>query len=126
MWKATYYTHIIKGIILSKLIINPMTTMFENKKIRTVSVDNKVYFIAKDVAETLAYKNPQEAIRNSCVDARSLDEIIDFVRGSENLTLLETLNIGLKGKKIKVIQQTRDEPIHRVFKNRTIYTTSTT
>lgn len=39
--------------------------VFENKefgKIRTVEIDNKPYFVGKDVAEILGYSNPRKAI----------------------------------------------------------------
>ena len=41
--------------------------IFENAEfgsIRTVEIDNEPWFVGKDVAEALEYKNPQEAIRN--------------------------------------------------------------
>lgn len=41
--------------------------VFENKefgKIRTVEIDNKPYFVGKDVAVILGYTNPQKAIRD--------------------------------------------------------------
>lgn len=31
---------------------------FEENQVRTVTIDNKPFFIGKDVAETLGYENP--------------------------------------------------------------------
>ena len=42
---------------------------FENAefgKIRTVNIDNEIYFIGKDIGELLGYKRPSEFIRQYC------------------------------------------------------------
>lgn len=44
-------------------------TIFENKefgRVRTVLVDNKPYFVANDVAKSLGYKRPADAITAHC------------------------------------------------------------
>lgn len=45
--------------------------LFKNPEfgeVRVVEVDNEPYFVGKDVAEMLGYKNPGEAIREHCDD----------------------------------------------------------
>lgn len=46
-----------------------MIQVFENKNfgsIRTIMINNEPWFVAKDVALALGYKNPQEAVRMHC------------------------------------------------------------
>lgn len=43
--------------------------VFEKKefgKIRTVEIDNKVYFVASDVAKALGYSNDRDAVSRHC------------------------------------------------------------
>ena len=43
--------------------------IFESKEfgnVRTVEIDNKIMFVAKDVALALGYSNPNKAIRDHC------------------------------------------------------------
>ena len=35
---------------------------FENHEVRSLSINNEPYFVGKDVAEILGYKNPRDAI----------------------------------------------------------------
>ena len=42
------------------------------KQIRTVEIDGEIWFIAKDVAQTLGYSNPQDAVRRHCKKARNI------------------------------------------------------
>lgn len=37
---------------------------FENHEIRTVVIENEIWFVGKDVAEILSYTNPQKALRD--------------------------------------------------------------
>ena len=42
---------------------------FFNEKfgtVRTVAIDDMIYFVASDIARALGYKNPQKAIRDHC------------------------------------------------------------
>ena len=54
--------------------------IFSNQEfgsIRTVEIDGEVWFVGKDVAERLGYKNPQEAIRNHVdVEDKGVSEIL--------------------------------------------------
>lgn len=46
-----------------------MVTVFENKdfgKVRTVDIDNKIYFCGSDVAKALGYARPADAITSRC------------------------------------------------------------
>lgn len=56
--------------------------IFENKefgKIRTIAINEQLYFIGKDVAEALGYQNPQDAIKNHV-------DVEDRVMGEPNAT----------------------------------------
>jgi len=46
--------------------------MFEESAVRTVKIDDQVYFVGKDVAEILGYSNPQKALRDHCKAAVSV------------------------------------------------------
>jgi prophage antirepressor-like protein len=43
---------------------------FESHQVRTLEIDNELWLVAKDIAETLGYKNPREAIRKHCKYAK--------------------------------------------------------
>ena len=65
--------------------------IFENKefgKVRMVLIDDTPYFVGKDVAEILGYKNPNEAIQDH-VD--NDDKFMRSTRGSEMLKLFSTV-----------------------------------
>lgn len=58
--------------------------VFENKefgKIRTVEIDNKPYFVGKDVAVVLGYSNASKAVKVHCDDE---DKIIETSAYSQN------------------------------------------
>ena len=59
---------------------------FEENQVRTVTIDNKPFFIGKDVAETLGYENPQKAIRDHV-------DMEDKKMGERNVTppIMDTL-----------------------------------
>lgn len=48
---------------------------FENSNIRTIIRDNDIWFVAKDVAELLGYKDTDQAIRNHCKCAELLKPV---------------------------------------------------
>ena len=39
---------------------------FESSEVRIVDQDGEIWFVAKDIAETLGYTNPQKAVRDHC------------------------------------------------------------
>ena len=50
---------------------------FEDNTVRTLTIDNEPYFVGKDVAVILGYKNPQEAIRGHVDDEdKGVSEIL--------------------------------------------------
>lgn len=66
-------------------------TIFENPefgKVRTTLIDNKPYFVGKEVAEILGYSNPNEAISEH-IDC-------DDKLNSKTLSSFE-LNLGQRG-----------------------------
>jgi len=65
--------------------------IFENAefgKVRTVSINNEPWFVGRDVAEILGYKNPNEAIQDH-VDAE--DKFLRSQHGSEMLKLFNSV-----------------------------------
>lgn len=49
--------------------MNNQLQIFENKqfgKIRMVEIENKPYFVATDIAKTLGYANPSDAVKKHC------------------------------------------------------------
>ena len=50
---------------------------YEGAEVRTVMIDGEVWFVGKDVATVLGYKNPQEAIREHVDDEdKGVSEIL--------------------------------------------------
>ena len=51
--------------------------IYNGERIRTVEIDGVPYFVGKDVATVLGYKNPQEAVREHvCEDDKGMSEIL--------------------------------------------------
>lgn len=48
--------------------MNKIQEFFNEKfgTVRTVAIDDVIYFVASDIARALGYKNPQKAIRDHC------------------------------------------------------------
>lgn len=61
--------------------------------VRTVLIDKEPYFVGKDVAEILGYRNPNEAIQDH-VEAE--DKFLRSERGSEMLKLFSSMKDMLK------------------------------
>ena len=65
--------------------------VFENKEfgfVRTVMVGNEPWFVGKDVAAALGYKNPQEAVRTHIFDEdKGVSEILT-PGGTQKLTVI--------------------------------------
>ncbi len=65
--------------------------IFENTefgKIRTVQLNNEIYFVGKDVAEALGYSNPQKAVRDHVTeDDRGMNEM-DTPSGRQNIIII--------------------------------------
>lgn len=50
---------------------------FESHEVRTLSINGEIWFVGKDVAETLGYANPQKAIRDHVDEEdRGLNEMV--------------------------------------------------
>lgn len=68
-----------------------MIQVFENKefgKVRTVAINDEPWFVGKDVASILGYRNPNEAIQDH-VDVE--DKFMRSQRGSEMLKLFSSI-----------------------------------
>lgn len=57
-------------------------------EIRTVVIDNEPWFVAKDVASTLGYTNPRDAVINHVFDDDKGVEKLDTLGGAQNLTVI--------------------------------------
>lgn len=66
------------------------TFNFEQNSIRTVTIDDKIYFVAKDVAETLGFKNPRDAIIRHCRGVVKYDVIDSLGRMQETTIIPES------------------------------------
>lgn len=65
--------------------------IFENPefgKIRTMEIDNKPYFVGKDIAEVLNYSNPQKAIRDHVDEEDKRTEQIVHPLGGNQETII--------------------------------------
>lgn len=51
---------------------------FEAAEVRVVTIDNEPWFVGKDIAEVLGYKNPSEALQDHC-------RFVKRIKGSEML-----------------------------------------
>lgn len=74
------------------------TFNFEQNSIRTVTIDDKIYFVAKDVAETLGFKNPRDAIIRHCRGVVKYDVIDSLGRMQETTIIPESGQISLAQK----------------------------
>lgn len=70
-------------------IIKP--TIFENEKfgsVRTMTIDNEPWFVGKDVAECLDYKNPRQAIITNVDEDDKGVHSIDTLGGIQKMTII--------------------------------------
>lgn len=70
-------------------IIKP--TIFENEKfgsVRTMTIDNEPWFVGKDVAECLDYKNPRQAIITNVDEGDKGVHSIDTLGGIQKMTII--------------------------------------
>jgi len=74
----------------------------EIKYLRTLKIDEKEYFIAKDFAELLGYTNPQKAIRDHCKNYKSFD---DLSKVDDSFTLDLAPILGNSWKQTKIIPE---------------------
>lgn len=63
------------------------TFNFEQNNIRAVTIDDKIYFVAKDVAEALGYKNYTDAITRHCRGVVK-HEVIDSIGRNQETTII--------------------------------------
>ncbi|MGO0986723.1 BRO-N domain-containing protein [Clostridioides difficile] len=64
--------------------------IFKNEdfgEIRTIDIDNEIWFVGKDVAETLGYANPSKAVSSHVDDD---DKIFEMIAHSQNGNMVKT------------------------------------
>ena len=57
-------------------------------QVRTVTIDNEVYFVGKDVADALGFTNPRDAIKTHVFEEDKGVETIDTLGGKQNMTVI--------------------------------------
>lgn len=65
--------------------------IFENEEfgsLRTMEIDGKIYFVAKDVAGILGYSNPRKAISDHVDEEDKGVTKCDTLGGNQNLTII--------------------------------------
>lgn len=62
---------------------------FHDSDVRTVLIDNEVYFVGKDVAETLGYKDTKNALKQHVYDEDKMGwQITTPSRGIQTVTVI--------------------------------------
>lgn len=64
---------------------------FEN--IRTVEIDGEIWFVATDVAKTLGYANPRDAIARHCKERGVVKHDIPTSSSKQTVTLINEPNV---------------------------------
>ena len=69
---------------------NPTVTpfSFQTSTIRTVTLDGEHWFVAKDVAEALGYKDPSMATRSHCRGVSKLHPILDSLGRTQEVRII--------------------------------------
>lgn len=57
-------------------------------EIRTVIIDNEIYFVGKDIAKALGFSNPRDAISTHVFDEDKGVETVDTLGGKQNMTVV--------------------------------------
>jgi anti-repressor protein len=67
---------------------------FENQNVRTVTIDNEVWFVASDVTKILGYQNGRDAISKHCLDGVAKKYTIkDVVNRIQEVTIINESGI---------------------------------
>jgi len=66
---------------------------FNESQVRTLEIDNNVWFIARDVAAILGYKNVADAIKDNCKKQTSLKTLNSYERFSLEINDLRSTTL---------------------------------
>ena len=67
---------------------------FENQNVRTVTIDNDIWFVASDVTKILGYQNGRDAISKHCLDGVAKKYTIkDVVNRIQEMTIINESGI---------------------------------
>jgi anti-repressor protein len=67
---------------------------FENQNVRTVTIENEVWFVASDVTKILGYQNGRDAISKHCLDGVAKKYTIkDVVNRTQEVTIINESGI---------------------------------
>ena len=61
--------------------------------IRTVEIDGEIWFVASDVAKTLGYAKPNNAVKTHCKDRGTLKQGIPTSSGEQDMVLINEPNV---------------------------------
>ncbi|WP_312922504.1 BRO family protein [Empedobacter brevis] len=70
---------------------SPEEQMFN--EIRTIEIDGEIWFVATDVAKTLGYAKPSNAINSHCKPKGTLKQGIPTSSGVQNMTIINESNV---------------------------------
>lgn len=62
-------------------------------QVRTVEIDGVIWFVANDVAKTLGYKRPNDAIKQHCKDRGTVKHRIPTSSGVQEMILINEANV---------------------------------
>lgn len=62
-------------------------------QLRTIEIDGEVWFVGNDVAKTLGYKRPNDAIRQHCKDRGTVKHRIPTESGEQDMILINESNV---------------------------------
>ena len=65
---------------------------FEGNNVRTLEIDEEVYFVGKDVAKVLGYARLQKAVNDHVDPEDKIEKIVNISQSSQNRTKPENLN----------------------------------
>jgi anti-repressor protein len=67
---------------------------FENQNVRTITIDNEIWFVASDVTKILGYQNGRDAISKHCLDGVAKKYTIkDVVNRTQEVTIINESGI---------------------------------
>jgi len=62
-------------------------------EIRTVEIDGEIWFVGTDVASTLGYKSPKDAVRTHCKEKGAMKYRLPTTGGEQEMTLINEPNV---------------------------------
>lgn len=67
---------------------------FENSPVRTINIDNDVWFVGKDVCKILAYANESDALKYHCRGVEKFYPIPDSLGRNQNTRVISEADLN--------------------------------